>query len=345
LLCINANDRLYQWFRPWRFAEQTWNVIRDTLLKKFPPLLPKLRSYYHVMQLIQSSAEHMRMMTHTDNLIKKLKDAEIQIARLQGQFQSTQRRCNELETELQRLESPPNCSNDFVCKVVEDFLHTLFVPLQARRYSEQSYELAFILRSQCAYSYRLVRKFLLLPTVNNADNRWRRLLRDYAVSLQTLKGTVGLLMRYRERYQQNDLIECTLGVDAMAIESYATPSDRLLMRPGQNGGLQTVRYFFVFYLMPVTRRLPKIIIKVIPHKDDKAAPDTGRIMLDLKDMCAGQGFRVINFAGDGDCAFHGFMKQLYNLIWPEEGPELSFRQLGTCLRRFRTFSHLISCTL
>jgi chaperonin cofactor prefoldin len=45
-------------------------------------------------------------MTHTPDLMKKLKDAEIEIARLQGQLQSTQRRCNELETELQRLQSP-----------------------------------------------------------------------------------------------------------------------------------------------------------------------------------------------------------------------------------------------
>jgi hypothetical protein len=134
-------------------------------------------------------------------------------------------------------------------------------------------------------------------------------------------------------------IPIVLGVDAMAVEPYSEKSKRMLLLKDVRVDLDstTMRaleekaeissYFFVYYMMPLDPKLPKLVLSVIPHKSGKANEQSNAHLKNLKAICRQAGFMTAAFSADGDNTYEEFLRPICAAIFSDEGQQMSFLEI------------------
>jgi hypothetical protein len=79
--------------------------------------------------------------------------------------------------------------------------------------------------------------------------------------------------------------------------------------------------------MPLDRSLLSLVVSVLPRTNGKANRMNNAHLIRLKEVSFGKGFLVVALSGDGDNAYHDFLKPLYDVINSTECLQMTFAQI------------------
>jgi hypothetical protein len=270
----------------------------------------------------------------------------------------------------------PDAAEGFRALFLNDLSENFGRHPNARRYTNETYAAAFIIRTMSSQAYEFLRSLIPLPQIKHIDEHFKAALEQIQDQTSNLASLRDMLQTYRHLHVPDDYsdgipvgppdaptamaIPSILGVDAMAIEPYSEKNKRLLLlnqighpvTPDElrqlEEGAQISSYFFVFNLMPLDPTLPNLVVSVVPHTNSKANETSNEHLRLIKSICASAGFPVVAFSGDGDNAYGEFLRPLYAEIQSEEGKHKTFRELIAQLRDrddlfITDFLHFIKC--
>jgi hypothetical protein len=175
-----------------------------------------------------------------------------------------------------------------------------------RSYSEALKKAAFALHTLSPKCYRLLREFLLFPSVSTIDERFQP---EKKVIRKCLKGqdmtkVSELLRDYRIRYSvPEDLkLYCTLAFDAT---SASQTGIKVKNKFSENS--------FAFMMLPLSHIWPDLLIHSIPHASGRIDDEIRGIRDKLCEVMGANGFSSTFVATDGDTGVSGAHHQAFSL--------------------------------
>lgn len=278
----------------------------------------------------------LRIRLENRRISSLLKERDAQLNDLQCQIDSHLETINTKDKEIQDLSSRLNNMTSFSIHEKDKTIlnhrlsHDLMCELQAlatqhpkhRRYSQEMLEVAFLIRSLSAKTYRQLRAILPLPCKETIR------LYFYDAIQRTLQQTLEIqsvgekLMEYRASIGTSETITCTVGMDAAAIEIFhlmkvngannLRHTERLKLEHKFKKMFQTAvesmnvsegteyRNFFAFLILPLKHEFPIILAHVSPSRDGHLRDEEMRILHELREGAADAGMIVQFAATDGE---------------------------------------------